>query len=208
MLDEQSVRWNARNTPHKPDEHNPPTPTQRRKCSIKQITPHRVETDINAGVIGEGHDALCEGLCDVIDQGVGAALLRYGEFLYGTGPGNDACAHRLADFHRRETYPSGGAQDEECFARSEAPLPAQGHMAGDIGNRKGASFLKTHAVWYSKCFILSGNGLLSKSAIGENRHGPVSGPETRHAGATLHHHPSRFQPWTERQRRPRLIAPG
>src|SRR5262249_32243745 len=81
-------------------------------------------------------------------------------------------------------------------------------MAGDIGNRKGTSLLKPHAVWYRKRFVLSGNGLLSESTIGEDRHDPVPRHETRHPNPTLHHDTRRFPPRAKGYRRPCLVAPG
>src|SRR2546427_3296339 len=145
VLDEEAVRRDLLDPAHEADDQDAAAPAERRQRRVEELAADRIEAHVGALVVGELHHPLGELLRRVVNQIVGAALLRHCQLLRGARRRADARAHRLADLDGRETDAARGAQDEQGLAGLQPALPPDRHMARDVRDRKGARLLEAHA---------------------------------------------------------------
>ena len=123
-------------------------------------------------------------------------------------PAITARAHRLADLHRGEADAAGRAEHQQRLAGLEPSLPADRHVARDVGDGKCAGLVEVHASGNRERLDLVGQRLLGQAAVGEDGHHAIARREARHAVATGGDDAGGLQTRAERQRRLGLVAPG
>src|SRR5919198_3960407 len=124
MLDQQPVRRDLLYASDESDEQNASAPAERGQGRVEEVATDRVEADVRALAVRERQHAIGEIFARIVDGLVRPALARDRQLFGGARARDDARAHRLADFHRREADTARRAEDEQRLARLEPPLPA------------------------------------------------------------------------------------
>src|SRR5262245_42071749 len=140
VLHQQAVGGDLLHATHEPDQENATTPPERGERGVEQVAADGIEAHVGAPVVGQRHHALGQLLGGVVDDLIGATLARHRKLLGGAGTGDHPGAHGLADLHRGEPDTAGRAQHQQRLAGLEPPLPADRHVARNVGNGKRAGF--------------------------------------------------------------------
>ena len=208
VLDQEPVGRNLLHASDESHEEQAPAPAERGQRGIRQLAPDGIEADVGAFVTRQRHHSVRELLRGVVDEVIGAVLAGHGQLLRGAGARDHARAHRLADLDGGEADAARRSQHEQRLAGLEASLPAEGHVARDVRDGKGTGFVEGHARGHGEGFRLFRDGLLGEPAVGQRGHHAVAGPKARHGGTAPGDDPGRLDARAERERGPRLIAPG
>ncbi len=83
---------------------------------IEQVAADRIVDDVGAAAFRQRLDLVLEFAVGVVDQVVCAGAARDFEFFVGTCRGDDPCAHRLAEFYRRDPDAARGAEHQQRLA--------------------------------------------------------------------------------------------
>ena len=201
MLDQQPVGRDLRHAADEADQQDAPAPAERRQRRVEQLAADGIEADVGAFVAGQRHHPLGELLGRVVDRRRRRRAPGHRELLRRAGGGDDARAHGLADLDRGEADAAGRAQHQQRLARLEPTLPADRHVARDVGDGEGAGLGEAHAVGIGEGLRLRRHRVLGEAAIGQDRHHPIARLEARHVRPAGRDHAGGLQPRAERQRR-------
>src|SRR6185437_2019977 len=93
----------------KANHNDAPAPGNATKSSIKGVTSHGIVDHISPVAAGDSFHPLANVFLGIVDEVIGAMLLRDRQLLCASGTGNHPRSHGLSDLDRREAHASGGA---------------------------------------------------------------------------------------------------
>ena len=172
---------------------------------LEQLTAYRIVDDIHTLAAGEFLQALLQADFAVVDQFVGAGILRHLQLFGAGGGGDDSRAHGLADLHGSQADASGGTEHQQGLAGLQIGALLERMHRGAVGHAEGGGGVEVHAR-RNRQRVAAGHGnLLGEAAPASERHAPVADLEVADLLSDCGNHARRLAARRERERRLELI---